>query len=258
MGIIESMRLDGKAIYVTGGASGIGRCAAMAFAEAGADVAIVDINLEGAEKVAKEIADATGSKTIAIQADVTNQEQVEALVAKVVETYGKLDAAFNNAGICINVPAEEMTYEQWRKVTDINLNGVFLCATAAGRQMLKQGYGSIINTASMSGHIVNVPQPQCAYNASKAGVILLTKSLAVEWAKKGVRVNCISPGYIGTELILEAEHLKPLMAQWNEMAPMGRVGKPEELQSILVYLAGDTSTFTTGSDIVVDGAFTCF
>lgn len=258
MGIIESMRLDGKAIYVTGGASGIGKCAAMAFAEAGADVAIVDINLEGAQTVAKEIADATGSKTIAIQCDVTDKDQVEAMVAKVVDTYGKLDACYNNAGIALNVPAEEMSFEQWKKVIDINLTGVFLCSTAAGRVMLKQGYGSIINTASMSGHIVNVPQPQCAYNASKAGVIMLTKSLAVEWAKTGVRVNSISPGYIGTELIMNAENLKPLIKQWNDMAPLGRLGKPEELQSILVYLAGDTSSFTTGSDIVVDGAFTCF
>ena len=258
MGIIEKMRLDGKAIYVTGGASGIGKSVATALAEAGADVAIVDVNLEGAETVAKEIAEATGSKTIAIRCDVTNQDDVEAMVAKVVDTYGKLDACFNNAGICLNVPAEEMTYEQWNKVININLNGVFLCATAAGRVMLKQGYGSIINTASMSGHIVNVPQPQCAYNASKAGVSMLTKSLAVEWAKKGVRVNCISPGYIGTDLTLNSEALKPLIEKWNAMAPMGRLGRPEELQSIVVYLAGDTSSFTTGSDIIVDGAFTCF
>lgn len=124
--------------------------------------------------------------------------------------------------------------------------------------MLKQGYGSIINTASMSGHIVNVPQPQSAYNASKAGVIQLTKSLAIEWAKKGIRVNSISPGYIGTDLIMNAESLKPLIEQWNQIAPMGRLGKPEELQSILVYLAGDTCGFTTGSDFIVDGAFTCF
>jgi NAD(P)-dependent dehydrogenase (short-subunit alcohol dehydrogenase family) len=151
-----------------------------------------------------------------------------------------------------------MTYEQWKKVMDINLNGVFLTDVAAGKYMLEHGGGSIINTASMSGHIVNVPQPQCAYNASKAGVILLTKSLAVEWAKKGVRVNCISPGYIGTELITSNEGLTALIKQWNDMAPMGRLGKPEELGSICVYLAGDTSAFTTGSDIVVDGAFTCF
>ena len=258
MGIIEKMRLDGKAIYVTGAASGIGKCAAMGFAEAGADVAIVDLNLEGAQKVAEEIAAATGSKTIAIQCDVTKEDQVQAMVDKVVETYGKLDACYNNAGICINAPGEEMTYAQWSKVIDVNLNSVFLCSTIAGKVMLKQGYGSIINTASMSGHIVNVPQPQCAYNASKAGVIMLTKSLAVEWAKKNVRVNCISPGYIGTELIMNAPHLKPLMEEWNAMAPMGRVGKPEELQSILVYLAGDSCPFTTGSDIIVDGAFTCF
>ena len=252
------MRLDGKAIYVTGAASGIGKCAATAFAEAGADVAIVDINIEGAKKVAEEIAEKTGSKTIAIECDVTNQEQVEAMVAKVVETYGKLDACYNNAGIALNVAAEEMSLAQWQKVIDINLTGVFLCATAAGRVMLKQGYGSIINTASMSGHIVNVPQPQCAYNASKAGVIQLTKSLAIEWAKRGVRVNSISPGYIGTELTLNSPTLIPLIEKWNEMAPMGRMGKPEELEAICVYLAGDASSFTTGSDIVVDGAFTCF
>ena len=158
----------------------------------------------------------------------------------------------------MNIPAEEMTYEQWKKVIDINLSGVFLTAQAAGKVMLKQGSGSIINTASMSAHIVNVPQPQCAYNASKAGVIQLTKSLAIEWAKRGVRVNSISPGYIGTELTLSSPSLKPLIEQWNAMAPMGRMGRPEELQSICVYLAGDTSSFTTGSDFVVDGAFTCF
>ena len=258
MGIIEKMRLDGKKGFVTGAARGIGKCTATAFAEAGADVAIVDLDIEEAKKTAKELAEKTGRKVIAIQTDCTNKEQVDAMVKQVVEELGGLDFCHNNAGICINAPAEEMTYEQWLKVMNINLNGIFLTDIAAGKYMLENGGGSIINTASMSAHIVNVPQPQCAYNASKAGVSLLTKSLAVEWAKKGVRVNCISPGYIGTELIMNAENLKPLIKQWNDMAPMGRMGKPEELQSILVYLAGDTSTFTTGSDIIVDGAFTCF
>ncbi len=258
MGIIEKMRLDKKAIFVTGGARGIGKSVATAFAEAGADVAIVDVDIDEAKKTAAELADNNGVKTIAIKTDVTDPAQVDDMVNEVVDTYGKLDVAFCNAGICINVAADEMSFEQWKKVIDINLTGVFLTAQAAGKQMLKQGKGSIINTASMSGHIVNVPQPQCAYNASKAGVIMLTKSMAVEWAKKGVRVNCISPGYIGTDLINSDENLKPLIEKWNAMAPMGRLGKPEELQAVCVYLAGDASSFTTGSDFVVDGAFTCF
>lgn len=258
MGIIEKMRLDGKKGFVTGAARGIGKCTATAFAEAGADVAIVDLDFATAQETAREIAAATGRKVIAIRCDVTDESQVQAMVDEVVETLGGLDFCHANAGICINAAADEMTYAQWRKVIDVNLNSVFLTDTIAGKYMLAHGGGSIINTASMSAHIVNVPQPQCAYNASKAGVIQLTKSLAVEWAKRGVRVNSISPGYIGTDLVLAAPHLKALIAQWNAIAPMGRLGKPEELESICVYLAGDTSTFTTGSDFIVDGAFTCF
>lgn len=258
MGIIEKMRLDGKKIFVTGGARGIGKSVATAFAEAGADLAIVDIDIEEAKKTAAWLAETHGIQAIAIKADVTDPKDVDAMIDTFLKIFGRLDVAFCNAGICINVPAEEMSFEQWKKVIDINLTGVFLTATAAGRVMLKQGKGSIINTASMSAHIVNVPQPQCAYNASKAGVIQLTKSLAIEWAKRGVRVNCISPGYMATELTMNSPSLQPLIEQWNAMAPMGRMGKPEELQSVCVYLAGDTSSFTTGADFVVDGAFTCF
>lgn len=258
MGILESMRLDGKKGFVTGAARGIGKCTATGFAEAGADVAIVDLDYDEAVKTAAEIAEKTGRKTIAVKCDCTDPEQVDAMVQQVVDELGGLDFCHNNAGICINAPAEEMTYEQWSKVININLNGVFLTDIAAGKYMLAHGGGSIINTASMSAHIVNVPQPQCAYNASKAAVIQLTKSLAIEWAKKGVRVNSISPGYIGTDLVLTSKTLIPLIEQWNAMAPMGRLGKPEELESICVYLAGDTSSFTTGSDFIVDGAFTCF
>ncbi len=258
MGIIEKMRLDGKKGFVTGAARGIGKCTAKAFAEAGADVAIVDVDYEEAEKTAGELAKSTGRKVIAIRTDCTDKEQVDAMVEQVVKELGGLDFCHNNAGICINVPAEEMSYEQWYKVLNVNLNGIFLTDIAAGKYMLAHGGGSIINTASMSAHIVNVPQPQCAYNASKAGVVQLTKSLAVEWAKRGVRVNSISPGYIGTELTLNSPPLIPLIDKWNEMAPLGRMGKPEELEAICVYLAGDTSSFTTGSDFIIDGAFTCF
>lgn len=256
MSIIDKFRLDGKTAFITGGARGIGKSVATAFTEAGANVVIVDVDIDEARKAAEKLA-ANGTRTHAIQADVTSPEDVDRMMAEIVEKFGKLDIAFCNAGICRNYPAEEMTYEQWRSVIDVNLTGVFLTAQAAGKQMLKQGFGSIINTASMSAHIVNVPQPQCAYNASKAGVRQLTKSLAVEWATRNVRVNSISPGYIGTELVLASETLRPLIAQWNEIAPLHRLGKPEELQAICVYLASDASAFTTGSDFVIDGAFTC-
>lgn len=258
MDIIDKFRLDGKTAFVTGGARGIGKSVATAFCEAGADVVIVDIDEAEAEKTAQLLEKTTGSETMVVEADITVPEQVNFMMGKILESYGKLDIAFCNAGICMNIPAEDMTFEQWKQVIDINLSGVFLTAQAAGRQMLKQeSGGSIINTASMSAHIVNVPQPQCSYNASKAGVIQLTKSLAVEWAARKVRVNSISPGYIATELTLSSPTLKPLIEKWNEMAPLHRMGKPEELQAICVYLAGDSSAFTTGSDFVIDGAFTC-
>lgn len=258
MGILDRMRLDGKKIYVTGGAQGLGKAMATGLAEAGADVAIVDINGDKAQETATEIAKATSQKAIAIKTDVTDQDQVEDMVKTVVDQLGGLDAAFNNAGMCLNIPAEEMSYKDWLKVVNLNLNSVFLCSTAAGRYMLKQGHGSIVNTASMSAHIVNRPQPQCSYNATKNGVIQLSKSLAIEWAKRGVRVNTMSPGYMGTDLTLSSPDLKPLIKTWNDWAPLGRLGKPEELQGMAVYLASDTSSFSTGDDYLIDGAFTAW
>ena len=257
MGIMEKMRLDGKKAFVTGGARGIGKSIAQALAEAGADVALVDLDLAEAEKTAAALQKATGRELFAVKADVTSPEEIDSMIDAVLARFGRIDAAFCNAGICKNIPAEEMSLEDWKQVVDINLTGVFLTAQAAGKVMIKQGGGAIVNTASMSAHIVNVPQPQCSYNASKAGVIQLTKSLAVEWASKNVRVNSISPGYIGTELTLSSPSLAPLIEQWNAVAPLHRMGRPEELQAIAVYLAGDASAFTTGSDFVIDGAFTC-
>ncbi|NLG26174.1 MAG: SDR family oxidoreductase [Clostridiales bacterium] len=257
MGILERMRLDGKAGFVTGGARGIGKSAAAALCEAGADIALVDLDLDEARRAAEWLRDQTGRRAIAIRANVTDPKDVDRMTGEVLAHFGRIDIAFCNAGIAVNAPAEDMTFDQWRRVIDVNLTGVFLTAQAAGRVMLAQGGGSIINTASMSGHIVNRPQPQCGYNASKAGVIQLTKSLAVEWAARGVRVNSISPGYIGTELILAAPQLKALIDEWNADAPLHRLGRPDELQALVVYLAGDASSFTTGSDFIVDGAFTC-
>jgi NAD(P)-dependent dehydrogenase (short-subunit alcohol dehydrogenase family) len=257
MGIIEKLRLDGKAAFVTGGARGIGKSIAQALAEAGSNVAIVDVDIKEARETARVISDENNVKTIALDTDVTSPEQVGEMIREVVSAFGKLDVAVANAGVCINEAAESMSFGQWAKVIGVNLTGVFLTAQSAGKEMLAGGGGSIIATASMSGRIVNVPQPQCAYNASKAGVIQLCRSLAVEWATRNVRVNTISPGYMGTELTLGSPTLKPLIEQWNAMSPVRRLGRPEELQAIAVYLAGDSSKFTTGSDFIIDGAFTC-
>ena len=257
MGILEQFRLDGKRAYVTGAARGIGKSIARAFLEAGARVALADIDLTEAESTAAGFR-AAGGDCVAVAVDVASPESVEACMGQIVDKLGGIDIAVNNAGICINAPADRMGFADWKKVIDVNLTGVFLTSQAAGRQMIRQGQGgSIINTASMSAHIVNPPQPQCAYNASKAGVIQLSKSLAVEWASHGIRVNTISPGYIGTELTLNSPSLQPLIASWEAVSPLKRMGRPEELQDIALYLACGAASFTTGSDFIVDGAFTC-
>jgi NAD(P)-dependent dehydrogenase (short-subunit alcohol dehydrogenase family) len=257
MGIIEKLRLDNKKAFVTGGARGIGYSIATALAEAGADVALADIDGETVKASAEKLAAQTGRNIIAVKADVTKPDSVDAMIKAILGAFGRIDVAFCNAGIAKHIPAEEMSLDDWNQVINVNLTGVFLTAQAAGKVMLRQGGGSIINTASMSAHIVNVPQPQSSYNASKAAVVQLTKSLAVEWALKNVRVNSISPGYIGTDLTLKNDLLKPLIEKWKELTPVKRLGNPEELQAIAVYLAGDASAFTTGSDFIIDGAFTC-
>jgi NAD(P)-dependent dehydrogenase (short-subunit alcohol dehydrogenase family) len=256
MSIIDRMRLDGKVALITGGARGIGKCAAAGLAEAGAAVVIVDIDLAEAEITAAGIAAETGAAAMAVHADVTNPDDAKRMVDAAVARFGRLDIAFLNAGISCNEPAETMSYANWQRVIDINLTGVFLTAQAAGAWMIaNKTPGSIICTASMSGHIVNVPQPQCAYNASKAGVIMLAKSLAVEWVGYHIRVNCISPGYIATDMTKRARQWIP---DWTRLIPAGRMGLPEELQSAVLYLASDASGYTTGCDIIIDGAYTCF
>src|SRR3989304_7774435 len=209
MGIANSFNLKGKKAFITGGAKGIGKSIGICCAQAGADVAILDIDNKKAEEAADELRK-FGTEIIAIRVDTTKPEEVNEMIKKVLKNFGTIDIAFNNAGICITENAEDMSYESWQKVININLTGVFLTAQAAGRIMINNKKGSIINTASMSGHVVNYPQGQCAYNASKAGVILLTKSLAAEWAKYNVRVNSISPGYVVTEMTMSDKDWIPI------------------------------------------------
>jgi len=252
MGILDRFSLAGRKALVTGAGQGIGQAYALALAEAGADVAVVDINSATAAQVAAEVR-ALGKQALAITTDVTQSAAVRDMVAQVVNAWGRLDIGVNNAGIGRWANAEEMSEADWDAVLDLNLKAVFLCCQAEGRVMLAQGYGKIINTASMSARIVNRPQNQVAYNASKAGVAHLTRSLACEWASRGVRVNCISPGYTRTPLVGQVEHLIPA---WLKDVPMGRMAETEDLQGALVYLASEASDYVTGHDLVVDGGFT--
>jgi NAD(P)-dependent dehydrogenase (short-subunit alcohol dehydrogenase family) len=244
--------LAGRIAVVTGGARGIGLESARALHEHGAHVVIIDVNGDLGKTAADEV------KGDFFQADLTNSEHVRTTTEKILAQHSAIDIAFNNAGIAVNVPSEECTDEQWNRVININLTAVFYCCREFGKAMLARGSGSIINMASMSGMISNTPQPQSAYNASKAGVILLTKSLAGEWARRGVRVNSISPGYIGTEMTKLGMSETDWHKTWMEFTPMGRVGEPREVANVVVFLASDASSYFTGSNLVVDGGYTAW
>lgn len=257
-GILDKFRLDDKKAIITGGARGIGRAVAIGFAEANADVAIVDIAHEDlAIELVAEIK-ATGRDAMYVYVDVRKKDSVQQMVDQVIGRWGRIDILFNNAGICTGPPAEDMTEKEWDDVIDVNLKGVFLCSQAVGRHMIGQKSGSIINTGSMSGDIVNYPQTQISYNASKAGVHMFTKCLAVEWAKYNIRVNAIAPGYIMTDLTAPYLEKYPddVQRYWIEGAVQNRIGKPEELVGAVLYLASDASTYTTGEVITIDGGFT--
>ena len=254
MDVKKLFSLEGKKGFITGGAQGIGKTLAKAFVELGADVAIVDLNIELAKRTAEELSNSQ-TKVKAYRCDVTDPDSVAAMIQAYEKDYGTIDFAINNAGIFTGDPALDITPVTFKSVIDVNLNGVFFTAQAAAKLMVKTGSkGSIISTASMSAHIVNRPQTIANYCAAKAGVVQLTKSLAVEWAKYGIRVNCVSPGYIQTDLIATMSDMLPI---WQGMMPEGsRLGFPEDLIGAFVYFASDASEFATGSDLAVDGGYT--
>lgn len=252
--ILEKMRLDGRSAVVTGAGQGIGRAFAHALGEAGARIAIVGRNVEKLEGVAAEL-HAKGIESMSIAADVREPKQIERYIEAVVHKWGGITIAVNNAGINRNSPTEETPLSEWDETMDVNLRAVFLGCQAAARVMLPAGYGKIINTSSASSIIVPHPQKQAAYNTSKAGVVYLTRSLAAEWADRGVRVNAISPGGIYTSLI-ESDTLRPLLSEWLSQIPMSKLGQVTDLQAAVVYLASEASDYVTGHNLVVDGGVT--
>jgi NAD(P)-dependent dehydrogenase (short-subunit alcohol dehydrogenase family) len=244
--------LKGKTAIVTGGGRGIGQVVAIGLAKAGAEIAI--ISRTGADETVRLI-EKEGGKAYSLLADVTKEKDVDEAMEQILRRSGSIDIVFNNAGVCIHKDTLEASIAEWREVLDINLTGEYIVARAAGRIMIqKRIKGSIINMASMSGSIVNVPQWQASYNASKAGVIHMTRSLAAEWAQYGIRVNSISPGYIATPMSVDTP--QELKDAWMPLIPMRRMGKPEELIGPIIYLAADSSGYTSGSDVIVDGAYT--
>ncbi|OBF85859.1 short-chain dehydrogenase [Mycobacterium sp. 852002-51163_SCH5372311] len=256
MSVLDLFDLHDKKALVTGGSSGIGKRVAQAYVEAGAEVAIAALHsdVKDLERVAGELV-AAGGKVVPICCDVTQHEQVTSMLDQVTAELGGIDIAVCNAGIVSVVPMLEMSLDEFQRIQDTNVTGVFLTAQAAARAMVRQGHGGvIINTASMSGRIVNVPQETGHYCTSKAAVAHLTKAMAVEFAPHNIRVNSVSPGYILTELV---QPLVEYHALWEPRIPLGRLGRPEELTGLYLYLASAASSYMTGSDIVIDGGYTC-
>ncbi len=255
---LEKFRLGGKTALVTGGAQGIGLACVEALAEAGARVVIADRDT-GLAETAKVDLKQKGFETEIVEMDVTNSKRVTEVADQLASRHGKVDILVNNAGIARSeTPAETVADEHWLNVLDVNLNGTFWCCRAFGKHMLQAKSGAIVNIGSMSGFIVNKPQEQSYYNASKAAVHHLTKSLAAEWGARGVRVNAVAPTYIETPLNAFVKSNPRMYDAWIGGTPMARLGEVEEIASVVLFLASEAASLMTGSIVLVDGGYTCW
>ena len=254
MGIIDRFSLEGRVAVVTGAGQGIGRGYALALAQAGADVALIDINGDTVKDTANEVSQLK-KRSMYFEADVTNHDDISDIINSITTEWGRLDIGVNNAGGGGFMDAVDYSEDSWDAQMSLNLKSVFMCAQQEFKAMLQNNGGNIINTASISGVIVNRGTMHAAYNTAKAGVIHMTRSLAVEWAPHGVRVNAIAPGNILTPAA-ERPEMKPWHQKWADMNPTGRLGKVDDLQGAVVFLASDASKFITGHTLMVDGGYT--
>ncbi len=254
MNILDQFKLDGKVAIVTGASCGIGKRVALGYLQAGARVALASLDDANLAATQSELHQIYGANVISLACDVSVQESVDHMVSSVMSEWGRIDVVVCNAGIVTLNGLDEMPLEEFERIMKVNVSGVFLTAQTCAKAMIAQGDGgSIIVTASMSARVINTPQKIGHYCASKAAAMQLTKAMAVEFAEHNIRVNSISPGYIMTELV---EPLTELHALWKPQIPMRRLGKPEELMGLYLYLASDSSSYMTGSDLVIDGGFT--
>jgi len=253
---MPSFQLNGKVIMVTGAASGIGAGIARGLAHFGAAVGCVDLEPAGLAQTLAAI-EGAGGQALAITADVRDEVSLTAAVDRVETDLGPLGGALNCAGVHDNVAAESMTLHQWQRLLDINLSGVFLSCQAQGRALIRNGGGSIVNIGSISAHIANRGLKQVHYNAAKAGVAHLSRSLALEWAEHGIRVNVISPGYTATPMARSPE-VWPLVKHLLDDIPLARMAEVEELVGPAVFLLSDASSYCTGVDLLVDGGAVCW
>jgi NAD(P)-dependent dehydrogenase (short-subunit alcohol dehydrogenase family) len=249
--ILDKFKLDGKVALVTGAGSGLGQAMAVALAEAGADVALAGRRAEALVETERRIS-ATGRKVLAVPADVSNSGDVKNLIAECESKLGPIDVLVNGAGVFSGYDTLELAEDEWRRIIDINLTGTFLCCQAVGEGMVSRGRGSIVNVATFLGDRAQRPA-RAAYNASKAGIAALSRALSVEWGSRGVRVNCISPGAHRTPMLAPGLANPGAEAWLNEKTILGRVGEPEDIAGLCVFLASEASSYITGVNIYEDG-----
>tara|TARA_Y100000590_G_scaffold397577_1_gene479226 strand:+ start:56 stop:829 length:774 start_codon:yes stop_codon:yes gene_type:complete len=255
MSYLDKFKLNNKISLVTGGAGGIGREICKALIDSGSKVILADLDEKQGKKILKEI----NSKNKYIEfckLDSTSEKSIKKLKDYILKKHKKLDILVNCVGTCINTKAENVSKKEWDKVININLNSMFYTCKEFGKIFIKQKKGNIVNIGSNSGLIVDRPQPQASYNASKAGVHQLTKSLACEWAKFNIRVNAIAPGYVATKMTLLGRKKPEWFKYWIDMTPMRRLAEPNEIASVALFLASEGSSYCTGSVISVDGGYT--